>query len=213
MLPRNSKVNEFATDPTDPAIARLVRRSTKTSRSRQSARRRAARYGGICALLLLTGCTFNFEVTSQRTALENQVLGAYKELEDDVILASSVRAPGDDKPVLSASKRRAVDARQNQDFNRDDIDEMKDAEILGEAADGSLAVLPKAPSGKLAAQLVAEENRDRAEIWNRIIAANENLSLKDLSQVRKTYAKLQREATAAGQWYQDESGAWQKKGQ
>lgn len=161
---------------------------------------------------LLSACTFNFELTSQRTALENQVLGAYKELEDDVILASSVRgAPGDEKPALSASKRRAVDARQNQDFNRDDIDELKDKGVLGEANDGRLALLPQAKGEKLAAQLLSEENRDRQEIWQRIIDANANLSAGDLPQVRATYAKMQREGVVKGQWYQDESGAWRQK--
>ena len=159
----------------------------------------------------LGGCTFNFELTSQRTALENQVLGSYKELEDDVVLASSVRAPGGKKLVLSASKRRAVDARQNQDFNRDDIDEMKDLELLGEANDGSLALLPKAKETKLTAQLLAEENTNRAEIWNRVIDANSNLSATDLPQIRKTYAKMQRDAVAKGQWFQDNAGVWLRK--
>ena len=168
----------------------------------------------------LTGCTFNFELTSQRTALENQVLGAYKELEDDVILAASVRAPGEAKPELSAGKRRAVDARQEQDFNRDDIDELKDHEVLGEASDGSLAVLPGGVGGgvgadakarKLAAELVAEENKDRAEIWRRIIDANANLSAADLTQVRKTYAKMQRDGVTKGQWFQDEGGNWRRR--
>ena len=35
-----------------------------------------------------TSCSFNFELTSQRTALENQILGNYKELDDDLIVAN-----------------------------------------------------------------------------------------------------------------------------
>ena len=63
----------------------------------------------------------------------------------------------------------------------------------------------------LARTLVGEENRDRAEVWRRIIDANANLSTKDLPEVRKTYAKMQRDAAGAGQWYQDEAGRWQQK--
>ena len=159
----------------------------------------------------LSGCTFSFDVTSQRTALENQVMGSYKELEDDVILASSVRAPGDAKPVLSDSRRHAVDARQNQDFNRDDIDELKDEQILGEANDGSLALLPNGKRTTLATQLLVEENHDRQEIWQRIVDANSNLTTADLPKVRATYAKMQREGVSKGQWYQDESGVWRQK--
>lgn len=171
--------------------------------------------------LATSACTFKFDVTGQRTALENQVMGAYKELDDDVILASSVRAP-DPKaaiPKLSAERAKAVDARQNQMFNRDDIEELKDKEILGEAADGSLVMLPGSvvsgnPSpqdAKLAAQLVVEENQDRATVWQRVIDSNENLDAANLPEVRKTYAKLQRDQAAPEQWVQDEAGTWRKK--
>lgn len=179
-----------------------------------------------CALFLLsalTGCTFNFDVTSQRTALENQVMGSYKELDDDLILVSSVR--GSRKPAataqLSPEKRRALDARENQEFNRDDIDELKDRQILGEAASGELALVPDHPGRtgdavaakvmQLAKALVDEENRDRAVIWRRIIDANANLSANDLPDVRRTYAKLQRDQARPGQWLQDEAGVWRQK--
>lgn len=166
-------------------------------------------------VMALAGCTFNFELTTQRTALENQVMGAYKELDDDLILVSSVRGGKQAKTEMSPGHRRALDARENQEFNRDDIDELKDKQIVGETAGGTLALVPKAAGDakdvQLAQTLVAEENRDREEIWKRIIESNENLSAKDLPEVRKTYAKLQRDTTRPGQWLQDESGNWQKK--
>jgi uncharacterized protein YdbL (DUF1318 family) len=164
---------------------------------------------------VLSGCTFNFELTTQKTALENQVMGSYRELEDDLILVSSVRAGKQAKVDLSPSKRRALDARENQEFNRDDLDELKDKEIIGETASGTLAMLPKATGEtkdvRLAQLLVGEENRDREEIWKRIIESNENLSAKDLPEVKKTYAKLQRDTARPGQWVQDEGGNWVKK--
>lgn len=167
-------------------------------------------------LPVLAGCQFNFEVTTPRTALENQVMGSYKELDDDLILVSSVRAGGKQaKADLSPSKRRALDARQNQEFNRDDIDELKDKGVIGETAAGTVAMLPKAGGDAkdqhLAQVLVAEENKDREDIWKRIIDANENLSAKDLPEVRRTYAKLQRDTAKSGQWVQDEGGNWVKK--
>lgn len=39
------------------------------------------------ACAYLSGCAFNFDVTSQRTALENQVMGSYKELEDELVMS------------------------------------------------------------------------------------------------------------------------------
>lgn len=167
----------------------------------------------------LGGCTINFEVTSQRTALENQVMGSYKELDDDLVLMSSVR--GQDAPGSATPRqKKAIDARQNQEFNRDDVDELKTLEVLGEAANGTLAVVPPALGKsqqiakdklKLAETLVDEENADRATIWRRIIENNPNLSQKDLPQVQRTYAKMQQDQTLPGQWYQGEAGGWQKK--
>jgi len=174
----------------------------------------------LIAGLTLANCSFNFDVTSQRTALENQVMGSYLELEDDLILASSVRGGKQAKAAIPESKRRALDALLNQKFNRDDVDELKDKEIIGEAVNGGIVVLPtgighqegvKASDIKLARQLVDEENHDRDEILRRVIAANANLSEKDLPKLRETDAKLQREATRSGQWYQDVSGKWVRK--
>ncbi len=169
----------------------------------------------LLACLSLSACTFNFELTTQRTALENQVMGSYRELEDDLILVSSVRGGKQAKAEMDQAHKRALDARQNQEFNRDDLDELKDKQIVGETALGAVALLPKghgdAKDAKLAQILVAEENHDREDIWKRIIDSNENLSAKDLPEVRRTYAKLQRDTARAGQWVQDEGGNWTKK--
>jgi len=173
---------------------------------------------------LIAGCAFKFEVTSQRTALENQVLGSYQELDDDLLMVSSVRAvdkDGKTKTVeMSDLQQRAVEARQNQAFNRDDIDELKSAQILGEQSDGLLSILPagigageKASSEQraLARLLVEEENRDRQVIWQRIVQSNENLSAKDLPEVRRTFAKSQRDAALPGHWFQEDGGRWRQK--
>ena len=174
----------------------------------------------ISGFILLTGCTFNFDVTGQRTALENQVMGSYRELDDDLILASSVRAVKANKKVLSTSRQNGVDAKLNQQFNQDDLAELEDLEILGESSNGAVVLLPttvshKPPSTKaqleLAKQIIDEENRDRASIWQRIIESNPNLAAKDLPQVRKTYANIRRQALTPGQRYQDEAGIWLKK--
>ena len=174
----------------------------------------------ILGFILLTGCTFNFDVTGQRTALENQVMGSYRELDDDLILASSVRAVTANKRVLSTSRQNGVDAKLNQQFNQDDLAELEELEILGESSNGVVVLLPttvthRPPSSRaqleLAKQIIAEENRDRASIWQRIIESNPNLAAKDLPQVRKTFATMRRQALMSGQWYQDDGGTWVRK--
>ena len=174
------------------------------------------------AWVVTTGCTFNFALTSQRTALENQVMGSYRELEDELVLVSSVRGPVDpsssDK-TLSLSER-AARAHLNQDFNRDDLDELKAQQIVGETKDGRLVLLPQslgkqteasASQLQLARELLEQENRDRQIIWQHIIATNENLKANDLPQVQRTYAKMQREAADPGFWVETEQGQWTRK--
>lgn len=183
----------------------------------------AKAFTSMTLLLLHVSCAFEFEVNSARTSLEKQVLGTYKEIEDDLILISTQRSasPTASKKV-SLPRQVAVDAKQNQDFNRDDVDELKNLGLLGEGKDGALLLLPAAINASskaspaahaLARTIIAEENRDRSAIWQRIIEANENLSAKDLPQVRRTYAKLQRENATPGQWIEGENGVWQKKSQ
>lgn len=168
---------------------------------------------GIVVLFALTmgGCAFNFEVTSQRTALENQVMGAYKELDDELVLSGAVRG---ESPV--GELNAALKARQNQMFNTDEIAELKTAGLLGEGSDGYLKRIDRRSAGvnvpkfllETLDQLNKQENGDRETIWRHMIAQNKNLTLKDLSNIGRSYAKIQREKASVGHWYQDESGKW-----
>ena len=180
-----------------------------------------------CVLFLsavTVGCSFKFAITSQRTALENQVMGSYKEIDDDVVLAASVRGVSSDgakkKNAATDLQMLALRAKQNQDFNRDDIDEQKTAQILGESSDGLLVVLPSGTgfSSKASANtlefcrvLSDEENRDREVVWNRIVQSNQNLTIKDMPEVRLTFAKMQFESGSAGHWFQNQKGTWFQK--
>lgn len=167
------------------------------------------------ASTMLAGCAFNFDVTSQRTALENQVMGTYKELEDELVLSAAVRG---ETGVITADKK-ALRARQNQMFNADEIRELKDAGMLGEGADGYLKKISKRktavelPNFLLNSldQLNRQENIDRELIWQHMIDQNKNLSSKDLANIGRSYARIMQEKNIQGHWFQDESGKWIQK--
>ncbi len=173
----------------------------------------------------ISSCSFNFELTSQKTALENQVMGSYKELDDEVLMLASVRGVNKDGKVKEAkaasqSAQTAQKAKQNQDFNRDDLDELKEKKLVGEASDGTVTKLPKgvgllekaSPKEiKFADQIINEENRDRAIIVSRIIESNENLTAKDLNETKKVYRKTLVELSPVGTWVQSENGKWEQK--
>ena len=99
-------------------------------------------------------------------------------------------------------------------FNADEIRELKDAGLLGEGSDGYLKKLSKRKADaelpgfllESLEQLNKQENLDRAVIWRQMIEQNKNLSAKDLPDIGKSYARIMREKTLVGHWFQDESG-------
>lgn len=167
---------------------------------------------------LASGCTFNFEITSQRTALENQVMGIYQELDDEVLLLSTMRGlkrnENSEQKVISD----VLYHKQNQNFNKDDIEEMKDKGWVGEMRDGRLGVIDKhvvalkSESGlTLMRLLVSQENRDREAIWRHVLARTGRESKKGLEYVGRIFGDMQIAALSAGQWYEGEARTWRKK--
>ena len=182
--------------------------------------------GSILGLLFaLNSCSFNFELTSQKTALENQIMGSYKELDDEVLLMASVRGVGTngqkkDPKIQSDAAKTALNAKQNQSFNRDDVDDLKEKQLVGEAKGGELALLPKGigllsaaseDDIKFAKYLLSEENKDREVITKRIIATSASLSEKDHSEAKKVYRKSLLEESPTGTWIETETGSWERK--
>jgi hypothetical protein len=172
----------------------------------------------------ITGCAeklvdVNVIIIDQKTALENQILGSYEELGNEVLLLASVRSVDEEgklKPVIEVpkGKRLALKAMQRQEFNRDDILEFKNTLCVGEGNDGLLKyfenerTLKDSDYKKFVAAILKEENEDRLTILERIVATNENFSDKDLTKVQKISASLNRENAHAGEKIQSDDGLW-----
>lgn len=167
---------------------------------------------------MIPSCTINFELPSERTALENQILGKYQEIDDELYMISSVRTLQKDQP--NQPFKKATRSRQNQIFNQDDIDELKSLQILGETHDGQLIILPKkiglvsqaTPKQlNLAKLLVKEENHDRMIIWKHTIFENDNLKSSDMGKVKSTYADQIFKKAKTGHWFLRKNGEWVQK--
>jgi uncharacterized protein YdbL (DUF1318 family) len=167
----------------------------------------------------LAGCvSAKIAVVDERTALENQILGSYEELDRDLQLLASVRSmdlAGETREAPSFVQVRAlaVQARQTQQFNRDDIDEMKSAGCLGEANSGYLSLRHcQAASNpqvkKRLDRLVKSENDARKLVLSFVVTTSPDLTEKDLAQVTQAFARMQREKAKPGDWVQDDSGKW-----
>lgn len=159
-------------------------------------------------------------LVDQQTSLEKQVLGSYQKIGSDMLMVASVRAveadgKEKDAPHYSDLHQQAIKAMQNQEFNRDDIDELKSKKLIGEALDGSIMLvesdsLPR-KDRQFAEKLVLEENESRQVIWQRIIQLSENLSIKDIPKIRRAYAKMMHEKAMKGELIQTEEGKWVEK--
>lgn len=178
-------------------------------------------------IMFFIGCTARPEVqvtlVDTRTALENQVLGSYKELNKEFVMIASVRS-ADEKGIaddrlkgMSASQREAMKAMQAREFNRDDIDDFKKNGCVGENNQGLLEIMPceKAKEdtkyGKLVNDVVKEENESRTIIMKRVIVMNEGLKEQDLARIQKVFAGMNYDAAKPGELIQKEDGSWARK--
>ncbi|MDZ7363866.1 MAG: YdbL family protein [candidate division KSB1 bacterium] len=181
----------------------------------------AVRLIGLSAILVFPACTIHppeMKFTGEKTALENQILGTYNQVREDVWMVASVRAANPDSQItLSDEKRAVLTAIQNREFNKDDIDEFKRNGAVGENARGFLEIrpLPRLASDaeyrQLVEEIVAEENRDRQIIMQRIIDINSAVQATGVSEVEKVFAKLNRDNAKAGEWIQLPEGEWVRK--
>lgn len=176
------------------------------------------------------GCTLadvKVEMLSERTALENQVLGSYNALDSQMLLAASVRGVDTSgnisrPPEHSREYKDTISAMQVIDFHTDDLDTFKRLGWAGENNQGLVEPfaidLKNIPDGdkSFAERYSAEEfeyvvskvNESRDKIMMRVIYMNEDLNESDLPEVRKIFAKLNAENANVGDKIQNVDGNW-----
>jgi len=158
------------------------------------------------------------KITGEKTALENQVIGTYQEIEQDSWTIASVRStsPGK-KQAISEEKKAVLDAVQSRRFNRDDINELKRDGIIGENNQGFLEIrdnekLNADPElARRVEKLISDENDDRRTILNRSMQINEQIAEAGENAVSRIYAKIYQDESESGTWIQLDAGDWAKK--
>lgn len=186
---------------------------------------------GLSLALLVSGCTLaklDVNVVSERTSLENQVLGTYNSLNEDMLLVASVRGVSPTGKIESAPRHtpEQVDATRALEtiaFHADDVESFKRFGWVGENQEGLLTAFtretPKAVSKELQAfaanygeaefqQVVKEVNSARETLMMRVVQTNENFTAKDLPAIRKVFAKINRQNSAPGSKVQEPDGRW-----
>ena len=184
-------------------------------------------------LTVFSGCTLadvKVEMLSERTALENQVLGAYNALDSQMLLAASVRGVDSSgiinrPPEQSREQEETIQAMQIIDFHADDLDRFKRLGWVGENNQGLIEPFAMDRDAvpedlkEFAQRYSAEEfdyviqkiNESREKIMMRVIYMNEDLRESDLPEVRIIFAKINAEKARPGEKIQDRDGTWQIK--
>lgn len=184
-------------------------------------------------LFLLGGCTLarvNVEMVSERTALENQILGTYNSLDTRMLLAASVRGVDETgavtaPPRQSGTYRDALAAVQTLAFHADDLSAFMRLGWVGENNRGYLSAF-ELENEEIPAELadfadrytrgefehvVNRVNSARQVLMERVIYLNENLKDSDMPKIERVFADLRAAESPPGTLVQTETGAWQKK--
>jgi hypothetical protein len=180
--------------------------------------------------LTVSGCTLaevKVNVASERTSLENQILGSYNSLSEETLLVASVRGVDplghiQPPPKKSGEQQDAITAMQVLAFHADDIDAFKRLGWVGEDNQGLLRgfemTRDKAPDDlkdfasrygqKEFNAVVAEVNKARETVMRRAIELNANLTPADAPKVRGVFAKLAEDTAKPGDKIQLADGNW-----
>lgn len=184
----------------------------------------------LAALTVQFGCTLaevKVNVASERTSLENQILGSYNSLSEETLLVASVRGVDplgriQTPPRKSREQQDAITSMQITSFHADDVESFKRLGWVGEDNQGLLKAFPlsreHAPDdlkdfvARYRQQefdsVLAEVNRARDTIMRRAIETNASLTQADLPKVRSVFAKLAEDTARPGEKLQAQDGTW-----
>jgi len=184
----------------------------------------------LIAIMIIQGCTLakvNVEVVSERTTLENQILGTYNALDREMLLAASVRGVDENgrmkiPPKKSKGRKDALEAMQIIDFHSDDMRRFKDLGWVGENRSGLIEVLGMDKASvpeKLQDfaegitrdelnSIVSHNNHARETIMQRVIDMNETLSDEDMPKIRQVFADMNAKNALPGDKVESGDGTW-----
>jgi len=171
--------------------------------------------------LLVFGCSIKppeIKITGDMTALEQEVLGTYSQVEEDTWMIASSRGPqASDVKKMSPEKNQVLEAMRTQKFNEDDVNELKEKRYIGENNRGFLEIRDQdqlqhqQETYRFIQTIVNEENQSREVIMNRVIEVNNTLKDKNREDILSVFAKMYQENSADGTWIQTPNGNWIQK--
>ncbi len=161
-------------------------------------------------------------ITGEKTVIERQIVGDYRELEKDAWIISSVKTNiqrkrgttsviGGDRILFMALKIR--------EFHRDKIRDYKNSGAIGEGNEGYIVYRKAARYEKdrdlkgILLRVMEEENRARKTIFRRSLMRSgvETPGEKEMLNFGRVFAKEQRALAQTNDWIQEENANWVRK--
>ncbi len=161
----------------------------------------------------------DINLTGEKTVIERQIVGDYREIEKDAWIVSSVktttgRQTSDITVTGSPELQKALKIR---DYHTDKIAAYKKEGAIGEMNSGfvSYRETGKYKSNndlkKILLTVIAEENKARKAIFSGAAAAEGGTADKDRESFGRAFADEQRGLALKGEWIQENSGRWVRK--
>ena len=177
------------------------------------------------AVLLLTGCTIrppDVIITTEKTALENQLLGTSEKITDDPLSVAAVWSmppefgsayEGDSATQAAGEgRRKLILAQIRRQTLQDYVSQLKRDGILGEGRDGLLKVMADTiPDVEAVERIASAENSDRLIIMEYYARSQGKISEQEMESLRSEFAELMARDSATGTWVDDPDTGWQKK--
>ncbi len=162
------------------------------------------------------------QFTGNKTAVERQIVGEYRELEKDAWMISSVRtsggkaavsaAPPSDDPVL-------YKALKVLEYHRMKIRSYKNESAVGESATGYVSYIRQPRyendpmSREIVLRVIANENEARKTVFARSLASSlkRDPDENEIAAFGRQYAAEMQAAAQKNDMIEDQAGRWMKK--
>jgi hypothetical protein len=161
-------------------------------------------------------------ITGEKTVIERQIIGEYRELEKDAWIISSIRTTvqrSQGSNTATASDPELFKAMKIREFHFDKIREYKNEGALGESNTGYAAYIKiskyedSESERNVLLKVIDEENKARKIIFTKAIqnVKNEKPQDESIGTLGKIFAGDQAASSLKNDWIQDKNGQWQRK--
>lgn len=161
-------------------------------------------------------------LTGEKTALENQIIGEYSELEEDAWLLSSVKSnsiKNKNTSLKTVGDPLMFEAYRIREFHSEKIRIYKNEGAIGENRNGYIQYIPVSKyendsnEKKVLTTLVNEENRVRNIIFKRslVLEGNQSPTKSQIDNFGKEFARQQYALALKDDKVQNNNGIWVNK--